>query len=633
MAIAYAKVKSVAKNMLTKGEKLDALILDTMAVVSKLVGGTLGPGGHPVLIERQENNLANMVTKDGVTVFKSLGFVDPARHAIMESARDASVRTANEAGDGTTTATILAYAIVKRINEYCKKNPSVSPQRVIRRLEKEFRDSVEPSIRDWSIPCKFGTAQGNELLWNVAKISANGDEPLATAVMECFNIVGDGGNVTITEINGPSAYEVEKIEGYPINIGYEDSCSRFSPKFINDPGTQRVILEKPVFVLYHGRITDIQSVVFLMEAIGAAWQNDGFNHNVVLVATGFSESVLAQLALNFAEPTTINVYPLLAPLNAIPTSQLDFIDDVAAITGAEVFDQINNPLPRSHEEVRLDSFGKNVRIFEAQRFRSTIIGQCDEVLTLERVDIIQRQLEQSATSSLESSFLEERIGKLTGGIAKLKVVGASNGELREKRDRAEDAVMAVRKAIQHGCLPGGGHTLLRLCAGMARAKDEVLDEVLIPALLEPVYVLFHNLGYSTDEATEHFIEPLLLTIEPACRIELPTSPLPWWKRIFDTHENKAWSKIPDSLLVSSKEQWIVYDALEGKFVHPVESGILDSTPAVLEAIRNSLSIASLLGTLGGTITYPRDTELERTESRDTQEFLRNANVNEANERM
>jgi chaperonin GroEL len=622
MALAYPKVKSVAKRMMTRGKSLDDTVLSTMETVSKLVGGTLGPGGHAVLIERQENNMANMVTKDGVTVFKSLGFTDPVKHAIMESARDASIRTANEAGDGTTTATILAYSVVKNINEYCERNPSVSPQRVVRALEKTFKEVIEPRIRSLSIKCDFATTQGKELLWNVAKISANGDEQLASAVMDCFVLVGDQGNVTITEISGPSAYEVERIEGYPIPMGYEDSCSRFAHKFINDPGNQRINLENPVFVLYQGRIMDIQSVIFLMERIGMAWQADGFNHNVVLVATGFSESVLAQLALNFAEPATINVVPLLAPVNAIPMSQLEFIVDLAAITGARVFDQINNPLPRSHEEVDLNDLGHGVRSFEAQRFRSTVVGQCDEVLTLERVDTLQKQLEQSAGSLLETSYLEERIAKLTGGIAKLKVVGASNGELREKRDRAEDAVMAVRKAIQYGALPGGGWTLLRLCTELVGRQDAVLNEVLIPSLLEPVYVLFHNLGYDRSEAAEKFIRPLLEMMEeenPVINLlELPKAP--WYKFV---KPGPAAQEYPVPM---------VYDALEGKFVKAVEGGILDSTPAVLEAIRNSLSIASLLGTLGGVCVYQRDTEVERQEARDTNEFLRTANINEADER-
>ncbi len=590
----YKKIKSSGKEMLVRGNALESKVLDTMATVSALVGATLGPGGHPVLLERQEHNLANFVTKDGVTVFKSIGFQDPVAHAIMESARDASIRTANEAGDGTTTATILAYSIVKNIAAYTKENPEVSPQRVIRRLQEYFRDTIEPHIRKESIACDSSTDAGKARLHAVAKLSANGDAPLADAVMEAMSLVGDRGNVTITEISGPSAYEVERVEGFPINSGYEDSCGRFYNKFINDPGAQRVFMEKPVFVLVHGRVIDIQQIVFMMERIGLEWQNNGFNHNVVLVATGFSESVLGQLAANWQSAETLNVYPIIAPMNAIPNSQYDFLCDLAAVTGAKIFDALNYPLPRTHEELVLADLGHGVTAFEATKFRSTVLGLCDEVLIMERVDILEKQLAQASGSILEATYLQERIGRISGGIAKLKVVGSSNGELRERRDRAEDAIMAVRKAIEHGALPGGGWMLIRLAREAEESNDPVLQEVLTPALLEPFFVLYENLGWNRNE-----IDETLLT------------------RMWDQNDTR-----------------IVFDALNGEWVPAEQNGILDSTPAVLEAIRNSLSIATLLGTLGGAIVFPRDEIFERTEAKENNEFLRQVRAgSEADERI
>ncbi|NDC26030.1 MAG: hypothetical protein EBZ49_18125, partial [Proteobacteria bacterium] len=169
-------------------------------------------------------------------------------------------------------------------------------------------------------------------------------------------------------------------------------------------------------------------------------------------------------------------------------------------------------------------------------------------------------------------------------------------ELKEKRDRAEDAVCAVRGAIKHGCLPGGGWTLLKLMNVLKNDKDVVLDQVLIPALFEPVLRLLSNVGVNDDEAVK-ILEPVISSLS---------------------------SGMADSAMV--------YDALEGKHVNAIQSGILDATPAVLEAVRNSISIASLLGTLGGTVVFKRDLDLERTEARDSAEFLRNANWNPANER-
>lgn len=588
----YAKVKSVAKRVEVKGDALSQKILRTMKTISDIVGATLGPGGQPILIERQEHGMPGMVTKDGVTVFRSLGFDDPTEHSIMEAARDASVRTASEAGDGTTTATILAESIVRYSNAYLKKHPKASPQKVVRRLEQLFKDVVEPTIRQNSIQVNSTTPEGQKLLTAVAKISANGDTDLANAVMECYSIVGDDGNVTITEMSGSSGYEVERIEGFPVGIGYEDSCAKFYPKFINDQGNQRIFLEKPIFVVYHGAITDIQKIVILMEQIGAAWQDKDINlsPNIVLVATGFGEGVLGQLAMNFANAHTINVVPMLAPMSPLQNGQLNFLQDVCAVTGAQLLDPVSNPI----EKADLTCLGEGCTAFEGGRFRSTIVGHKDEILILERVDQLQTQA-VNAPSELDRMLIQERIGKLTGGIARLIVKGASNGELREKRDRAEDAVCAVRGAIKFGCLPAGGWTFLKLITGPLYdiRHDSVVEEILAPALQQPFIRLLSNAGLDLDE------------IE-AVRQRLATH------------------------IVAGES--VVYDVMNEVYADPVVDGLLDSTPAVLEAIRNSVSIASLLGTLGGAVVFKRDSELERIEARDTNQFLRDAGHNPADER-
>lgn len=586
----YQKVKSVSKTMISKSPELTKVILDTMKKISDMVGSTLGPGGNAVLIERQEFNLPPMVTKDGVTVFRNLGFDDAIRHVIMESARDCAIRTASEAGDGTTTATVLAEAIVRCTFEFCRRNPKISPQKVVRRLMAVFKTVIEPLILDIKRDADLSTEEGRELLWKVAKISANGDTDLADAVLNCYDLVGDDGNVTITEISGPSSYEVERIEGYPIPIGWEDCCVKYGPKFINDPANQRVVLEDPVFVVYHGRITEIQSVVKLMEMIGEAWQsNEGFRHNVVLVATGFSDAVLAQLAVNFREMTTINVFPLLAPLSPVPGGQLGLLEDICAVTGSKLFDPLNATL----DSATLDELGCRAITFEANRFRSVIIGNQDDtdsqLLIADQVEKLQSQKKQSA-SKLDEDFFDERIGKLTGGIAKLKVVGSSTGELRERRDRAEDAICAVRGAIRHGCLPGGGWTLLKVSNELLKLGEPIVEEVLCKAFMEPVKRLFENCGY-TPEESHGFIKQI------------------------------------GEAIVADKPP-VVYDGLEQKIVDPWEGGVLDSTPAVLEAIRNSLSIATQLGTLVGIVGFKRDQELERQEAKDTNSFLRDADYKE-----
>lgn len=609
----YQKAKSVSKEILARGPALRNLILKTMKSVSDVVGATLGPGGMSVVIERQEENLPPMITKDGVTVFRNLGFDDSAAHVLMEAARDASVRTAAEAGDGTTTATILAEALVRNTMEFCDRNPKISPQRVVRTLEKGFREFVEPWIKERVIKANLGTPGGKERLRAVAKISANGDVELADAVLKCFDLTGDEGNVTIVEASGHSGYEVERIEGYPIFKGYEDCCGKFYQQFINDPARQMVTLDRPSYILYHGRLNDIYTALPIFELINEAAQAGQVSPNVVLVATGFSEVVLAHLAMNFRHAGTINVYPLTAPLTQMSTGQFDFLQDIAALSGGRIFDPLNDPL----DNARVSDLGQTSG-FEASRFRSTILGYKDEILVLERVAVLRAQI-QNGVSDLDRTLIEERIGKISGGIARLKVIGSSSGEVREKRDRAEDAICAVRGALKHGALPGGGWTLANLAWNIEMESDDaddkskekwkILREVLAPSMREPVKRLYSNAGYSEEEAEDLMTQ--LIGIPFGASVDFdPNVPI----HEADSHHLK------------------VFDVLEGKWVHSINEGVLDSVPAVLEALRNSISIATLLGTCGGTVVFKRDIAVERQEARDTAEFLRNANVNEADER-
>ena len=624
----YKKVKSSAKIINVKGEALTKLVLDTLGTISSIVGATLGPGGRGVLIERYEHNLPPTVTKDGVTTMRALGFTDPTKHVILEAARDAAVRTASEAGDGTTTATVLADAIVKNINRYCSSNPRVSPQRVVRLLEKTFLEVIEPAIRKEAIKVDFSTPEKRELsrklMHSVAKVSANGDVALADAVMECFEITGDEGNVTLIEQSGPSKYEVEEIRGYGVGVGYEESCGRMWSKFVNDPATQRCTMENPVFLIYNGKITEIQTIQLLMERIGNAWQQGLYkHHNVVVVASGFSDTVLGILGINFAERTSINVYPLTVPQSPIPGGQLGLVEDLCAITGAKLFDPLNYPCDRGE----LQDLGPGVELFEASRYRSNIVGHATgpvilgyellqdergvqrsepafdtmlyEDLLMVRVDEVKVQVD-NAVSQLDKMMLEERVAKLAGGIARLKVIGASNGETKEKRDRAEDAVCAVRGAIKHGALPGGGWMLARLTKLVEDMDNEILSSVLAPALELPIYRLLENAGMTREEIEAGPLDGMYLKIE--------------------------YGENPN---VSASDKYKVYDASAHEWVDALEDGLLDSVPAVLEAVRNSISIAALLGTLGGCVVFARDDLLERGEADNTAEFLRNANVNEA----
>ncbi len=591
----YIKTKSASKKIIPRGSELEQKVLTTMATISKIVGGTLGPGGHPVLIERPEYNLPPIITKDGVTVFRSLGFDDPTMHCIMEAGRDASVRTANEAGDGTTCCTVLAEAFVSNTYSYCKANPNISPQNIVREIQATFDNYFLNEISKLTVPVSLDfDSKGRKLLHAVAKTSANGDSELADAVMRCYDICGDDGNVTITETSGPWGYQVEKVEGYPIAMGYEDSCQRYYPTFINRSDIQQVHVEKPVFLLYFGRVNEIQTVLSILERIQQSWRQEELSTpNVVLVATGFSESVLGSLMVSWAAPGSLNICPLVVPPGPQTNAAKDFLDDLAAVTGATVFDPVTKPL----DEATFEDLGNiaqdtedgkwktlGVKVFEMGRYRSTVVGFCQEEFLLERVEMVKAQSEQGE-SELDRILTRERLAKLTGGIAKLKVIGSSNGEMKERRDRAEDAICAVRGALKHGCLVGGGMTLMRLAE--ICPDTPVSNAIIVPALTAPVKLLIQNAGVIPGD--ERF------------------------DKISKTLEESA---------LEPPEKMIIWDAREDIFRLGIESGVIDSVPAVRDALKNAISIATLLGTLGGTVVQSRDSVVERQEARDANEYTR-----------
>jgi chaperonin GroEL len=597
--VSVRKVKTPAKLFTSDINTLQNIIVRTTDRAASIVGASLGPGGRNIIIESDLVGIPNKNTKDGVSIFRALGANDPYEHLIIEQMRDAAVRTVNEAGDGTTTATVISSALIKNLFTFCGKNRKFSPQKTARIINKILSDKMVPSIRKQSIKV---TTKNQQLLGQVAAISANGDQDMAKAVMEAFELTGvtAASHVTIQELSGPSGkYEVKLVEGFPIEKGYEESIGKFHPAFINDQGNQRCTLDKPLFILFDGNITDMLQIQHVVEAIGQEYVNGATDFkNVVIIAHGFSDQVLTTLSFNFPNPNTINIVPLTTPMNQVTNSQLEFLMDVSAFTGAKIFD-MTNPLQIALDEESgqpdFSPFGLNMEKIEIYRFRTTIVGEPDELNIEERANQITQRIKQ-AESKIEKIIFEERLGKLTSGIAQLKVYGSSNAELKEKVDRAEDAVCAVRAAIGHGCLPGGCRTLINLAMEMMVETEhkEIIADVIVPSLFAPFFKLLDNAGYTTEERNE-ILEKLL-------------------------DDNK-----------------IVYDVENAKFGAAKDLGLYDATLAVEQALKNAVSIASVMGTLGGIIAYPRDGQLEREAASDQMNFdrtIENAEHlrNEANER-
>jgi chaperonin GroEL len=568
--MSYRKTKTAPKQYLHDAKQIKALVLETMNDISQLVGKTLGPGGKIICLESDHVGIPDRLSKDGISVFLSMANQNSYKHTLIEIARDCSLRTANEAGDGTTTTAVLANELIKNIFDFCEKNPKESPQKIVRRIKKVMEESLLPYIAKRSIKV---TEESKNLLLNVATISANGEHALAKAVLQCFEEVGFGeaSHVTIRELPGPSGYHVDRIEGYPMPIGLEESVGKYFSSFINDQGNQRCYLENPKFILFDGAIQDMISLIPLFNALEMKIQQDPSQakefKNIVLVANGFSEAIVSDLAYNFELKTSLRVAMLKSPMAQFMNAQSHWLTDLAAFTGAKVFGMKNQI-----SEACVEDLGSGMESFEATRFRSTLSGNPDPVNIEYRADELKKQLKR-AESKAEAGWLEERIAKITSGIAKLTIVGSSPSDIKERADRAEDAVCAIRSSITHGVLPGGGRIIIDMALNIAEELEEgdPAREVLYPSLIAVFNRLLDNAGY---------------------------------------HEAEAMTVL--SRLVESPNE--VYDIENQVFGVPEELGIFDATKAVSEALRNSVEIAGVLGTLGGIVCHPRDAEFERKEA-------------------
>lgn len=566
----YRKAKTAPKVYLSDQQKIQDIVLETMNDISTLVGSTLGPGGKVCLLESDHQDISDRISKDGISVFLSMANQNPYKHSIIEVARSCSLRTATEAGDGTTTTAVLANELIKNIFDFCDKNPKESPQKTVRRIKKVMEETLLPYISERSIKV---TEESKSLLLNVATISANGEKALANAVLQCFEEVGYGeaSHVTIRELPGPSGYQVERIEGYPIPIGLEESSGKYFSSFINDQANQRCYLENPKFILFDGTLQDMLSLQPLFngieEAIAANPAAAKELKNIILVAHGFSEPVISTLAFNFEQTGTLRVAPIRSPMAQFMNAQTHWMADLAAFTGAKVFG-----LKHQISEATVKDLGTGMENFEATRFRSTLGGSPEPVNVEFRAEELKKQLKR-AESKAESGWLEERIAKITSGIAKLTIVGSSPADIKERADRAEDAVCAIRSSITHGVLPGGGRIILDLALLLAEElpKEDAAREVLMPSLIAVVNRLLDNAGYHQEEAQQ----------------------------------------VMSRLIESPSE---VYDIENQVFGNAEDLGIFDATKAVSEALRNSVEIAGVLGTLGGIVCHPRDSEFERKEA-------------------
>lgn len=541
MAAIYEKTK--AKDIIADKERINEIVTSTLSKMAQVIGRTLGPGGNPVLIER--DGMAPLITKDGVTVAKSLGIDKAEANIIVEAAKEICLNTAKDAGDGTTTAIVLADAIVSAGQDFIKGHPKCNPQRVVSELKELYELVITPYLKDAATLIN----DPKELL-NVATISANGDKKIAESVVEAVLAAGEDGTVLLEEAQGDQM-KVETIDGYIITAGLKE-IGQLGPIFINDNSNQQCKMDQGYVFLYDGTITDLKPLGFVQGAIEGT---ELYGSPLIIVAHDFSDVVMDKIAHNVKGGMTI--CPVKTPRSGMPNSRSMLLRDLAAYTGARVFD------PGDIDDVSEEDFGTfdNAR---SNMYETFILSQPDTEHIESRVEEL-KGLAKTCHSDFDRMFIKAAIGKLTGGISTIWVGGASDLEVRERKARVEDAVEAVRSAIAEGIVPGGCFMHRKLINLITHHKDHKDSwRILETALLAPFALLLSNCGEDIKEV-QH-----------------------------DLRRNKT----------------MIFDADTHELVDPYKAGIIEPVKVVRVSIANALSVAALLTTLGGIVCVPRDSGLE-----------------------
>jgi len=542
--------KSKAKKIVSDKEIINDVVCSTIENMATIVRSTLGPGGRGVLIER--DGQSPLVTKDGVTVAKSLGVDKAEANIIIEAAKEICLNTAKEAGDGTTTAIVLADSLIKAGHEFLKDNPKYNPQKVVNELKKLYSDVVCNFLKDHAL-----VDLTSEQLVSVATISANGDTEIASAAVEAIMSAGDDGTVLIEESQG-NDMKVDSIDGYIVTAGLKE-LGQIGPVFINDRAGQQVAMDNGAVFLYDGTINNLKTLSYMQDAMEGT---DLYGSPIIIFAHDFSDTVLDKIAKNVKAGFVFA--PVKTPRTGMPNSRSMFLRDMAAYTGAAVFD------PGNIEDIEYTDFG-GFETAKCNMYETFVIAEPNTEAINSRVEEL-KSIAESCHSDYDRMFIKAAIGKLTGGISTIWVGGASDLEIREKKGRVEDAVEAVRSAIAEGIIPGGCSVHLMLADIIEQADQHPKSRfIMSKALRHPFKILLENCGEQFED---------------------------------------IWYNLQEHMIYEGKLPNKIFNADTHEISDPFECGVIEPAKVCRVSIGNALSVASLLMTLGGIVVVPRDSGLE-----------------------
>ena len=455
--------------------------VDTLADAVKV---TLGPRGRTVILERDYG--APQIVNSGVLVAKSVELEDRFENMGAQMLREVASRTSEKAGDGTTTATVLAHAMIQEGMRFLAGG--MNPMELKRGIE-EGVEAVVAELHRMARPC----ASSQEVA-HVAAISANNDRSIGELLARAMDKVGRDGAVTIEDGSG-LASELEVVEGLQFDRGF------LSPYFINNAERQVAVMEDAAILLYDKKLSSLQELLPLLEEVVKA------GRPLLVIAEEIDSDALATLVINTIRGT-IKTCAVKAP--GFGDRRKAMLQDIAALTGGQV---ISDELGLTLAKVTLKDLGRARRV-EVSKDDTTLIGGAGAAAAVaERVAAIRKERE-AATSDYDRDKLDERLAKLSGGVAVIKVGAATETELKERKIRVEDALHATRAAVEEGIVPGGGVTLLRARRVLAERKGPTLDHdsglrIVERALEEPLRQIVANAGdepsvvlHRVDEAGE-----------------------------------------------------------------------------------------------------------------------------------
>jgi len=444
-------------------------ILRGVNQLAEAVKVTLGPKGRNVVLEKKFGGPT--ITKDGVTVAKEVELKDPLENMGAQMVREVASKTSDIAGDGTTTATILAQAIFREGVKAVAAG--ANPMALKRGIEKAVILVTEEVL-------KMSTkVESDDKIAQVGTISANGDATIGHIIAEAMRKVGKDGVITVEESKTMNT-ELNTVEGMQFDRGY------LSPYFISDPDRMEAVLEEPYILIHEKKISNMKDLLPLLEQIARS------GRPLLIIAEEVEGEALATLVVNKLRGT-LNACAVKAP--GFGDRRKAMLDDIAILTGGKsIMEETGIKL----EGVRLEDLGKAKRVTVDKDNTTIIDGAGDEVVISGRIKQLRAQIEET-TSDYDREKLQERLAKLAGGVAVIKVGAATETEMKEKKARVEDALHATRAAVEEGIVPGGGIALLRAALALKGVKadgdEQIGIDIIRRACEEPIRQISGNAGY------------------------------------------------------------------------------------------------------------------------------------------